>query len=233
MLRRTRSASIRIMPPDPDTTIRPWKAKLPNALTMLRLLLAAGLFTLLATALAPPDAAAGFTGQTATLCFAAVLFVVAALTDALDGYLARRWNAVSLFGRVMDPFADKILILGSFLLMAGPAFALPDGLALTGFTPWMVVLILARELLVTTLRGVYERAGVDFSATASGKLKMILQSVAIPAIFLILAFAPAGTGTPARYAVLTLAWGVVVVTVWSGVPYILRARRAGRAMETA
>jgi CDP-diacylglycerol--glycerol-3-phosphate 3-phosphatidyltransferase len=225
------------MPPEHEAALPPWKARLPNTLTLLRLVLAAALFTLLALALDPPDPAAGFTSQSGTLLLALALFVAAAATDALDGHLARKWHAVSLFGRVMDPFADKILILGSFILMAGPAFTIhaqsPLGarsVSLTGLAPWMVVLILGRELLVTTLRGVYESAGVDFSATATGKLKMILQSVAIPAIFLILALTPATPGSGARIAVLALAWATVAVTVWSGVPYVLRARRAGRAM---
>jgi len=203
-----------------------WKTNLPNALTLLRVLLAAGLFTVLAVALDPPDAELGLTGQKGLLLLATGLFILAAITDALDGNFARRWQVVSLFGRVMDPFADKLLILGSFVFMAGPAFVNSDGTSLTGIEPWMAVVILARELLVTTLRGVYERAGVDFSATMIGKLKMVLQSAVIPAIFLILAFSPASPGTASRYTILALAWAVVLVTAWSGVPYIRRAMAA-------
>ncbi len=214
------------MPADPS--LPKWKTSLPNALTMLRVLLATGMFTLLAAALSPPDLELGLTAQRNILLLATGLFIFAAITDALDGYFARRWNAVSLFGRVMDPFADKLLILGSFVFMAGPAFVTPDGTALTGIEPWMAVLILARELLVTTLRGVYERAGVDFSANMVGKLKMVLQSAVIPAILLILAFSPATPGTASRYTILALAWSVVIVTVWSGVPYIRRALTAGK-----
>lgn len=215
----------------PPNSLPAWKANLPNSLTILRLVLAVALFTLLALALDRPHPLTGFEPQRMMLILAVMLFVSAAITDALDGHLARKWNAVSLFGRVMDPFADKILILGSFIFMAGPQFSSPDGLARAGFAPWMVALILARELLVTTLRGVYESAGVDFSATMSGKLKMILQSAAIPLILLILAFSPAGADSPARYTILGLAWGVVGVTVWSGVPYVLRAMRAGASLK--
>jgi len=119
---------------------------------------------------------------------ALVLFVVAALTDALDGYLARKWQVVSVFGRIMDPFADKVLILGAFVMLAGPQFFATDELLWTqvaGVTPWMVVVILGRELLVTTIRAVLESQGVDFSAKWSGKVKMIVQSVGIPVIMLI------------------------------------------------
>jgi CDP-diacylglycerol---glycerol-3-phosphate 3-phosphatidyltransferase len=209
-----------------DQSLPKWKTNLPNALTLLRVLLATGMFALLAAALSPPapeDIELGLTGQRVVLLLATGLFILAAITDALDGHFARRWDVVSLFGRVMDPFADKLLILGSFVFMAGPAFVNSDGVNLTGIEPWMAVLILARELLVTTLRGVYERAGVDFSAKMVGKLKMVLQSAVIPAILLILAFSPANPGTPSRYAILALAWSVVIVTVWSGVPYIQRA----------
>lgn len=202
------------------------KVRIPNALTMGRVVLAVSMFAVLATVLRPPGIEQGLTNQRAIILLITSLFILAAITDALDGYFARKWQVVSLFGRVMDPFADKLLVLGAFVFMAGPAFVSPDGLARAGFVPWMVVLILGRELLVTTLRGVYEAAGVDFSATVSGKLKMILQSISIPMILIILAFAPAGPQTPARYAILALAWSVVLVTVWSGVPYILRAMHA-------
>jgi len=214
------------MSPDQPTTLPAWKANLPNSLTILRLVLAVALFALLALALEPPHPLTGFEPQASILILALMLFIAAAATDALDGHLARKWNAVSLFGRVMDPFADKLLILGSFVFMAGPQFVSPDDLARAGFAPWMVVVILGRELLVTTLRGVYESAGIDFSATTSGKLKMMLQSAAIPLILLILVLHPAGPDSAARYAILALAWGVVIVTAWSGVPYVLRALRA-------
>lgn len=161
---------------------------------------------------------------------AAGLFIVAAITDALDGFLARRWGVVSLFGRVIDPFADKLLVLGAFVMLAGPNFVDAAGRNLTAVAPWMAVAILARELLITSLRGVYESRGVSFAATTSGKLKMILQCVCVPLV-LLLPSVPAAWGRDAAardwtdLAALITVWATVIVSVWSGAPYILRAVR--------
>ncbi len=192
-----------------------WRARTPHALTIARLVLTALFIGVLSNA----DVSAGTWSR--GLLAAVVLFVAAALTDAADGYLARKWNAVSRFGRVVDPFADKLLILSAFIVLAGPGLA-----PMTGVRPWMVVVILARELLVTTIRGVYESEGVDFSASWAGKCKMILQSVAVPVILLDAARPRAHTG-PGTVTIV-LVWLTVVVTVWSVVPYITRAARARR-----
>lgn len=213
----------------PDSTthrLPAWKTHLPNALTLVRVAFAAALFALITLAIGPADAQAGLTHDARWLILATGIFSIAAITDALDGHFARRWHVVSPLGRVMDPFADKILILGSFICLAGPDFHTPQGVTISGVTPWLAVVILARELLVTTIRGVYEAAGVDFSANWAGKGKMILQSAAIPAIFLILAFSPALPGSTARTVILGLVWITVAVTVWSGVPYVSRAIRS-------
>ncbi|MEM9064392.1 MAG: CDP-diacylglycerol--glycerol-3-phosphate 3-phosphatidyltransferase [Planctomycetota bacterium] len=199
-----------------------WKAKTPNALTIMRLVFSTA-FVLLLSLSEPTDT---------IMLVAAALFVLAAITDALDGHLARKWNAISRFGRVMDPFADKILVLGAFILLAGPAFAGLDSEAVayqrSGVEPWMVVVILARELLITSLRGVLEAEGIDFSATLSGKLKMVGQSVAIPLILLILAVAPSAPGEAGRGVILALAWGTTLVTAFSALPYLARAASASR-----
>lgn len=205
-----------------------WKRNTPNALTSARVVLAAGVVVILSAALHPPTLADGMTPDRGWLLLAAGVFVIAALTDALDGYLARRWHVVSLFGRVVDPFADKLLVLGSFVCLAGATFADPRGGMASGVDAWMAVLILARELLVTTLRGVYESRGVDFSATWSGKSKMILQSIVIPTVLVILALSPAEPGSPARWAIGSLVWVTVIVTAWSGVPYLMRAWKASK-----
>jgi CDP-diacylglycerol--glycerol-3-phosphate 3-phosphatidyltransferase len=189
----------------------------PNALVLLRLGLAAAAFAMLAR-WSPAESAPDI-----PLLIAAGVFVLAALTDALDGFLARRWNAITRFGRVMDPFADKILVLGALVLLAGPAFH-AEGVSLAGFTGWMVVIILARELLVTSLRGLAEGSGVDASANWSGKAKMILQSVAVPAILLLLALLPAERAQPINAG---LAWLTTIVTAISAWPYIRRAMPKG------
>lgn len=184
--------------------------------------------------------AAHGTGIDWLLIAAASLFVLAALTDALDGYLARRWNVVSVFGRIMDPFADKILVIGTFVLMASPAFwATSDtagrtGWQVSGVDAWMVVVVLARELLVTSIRGAMEGMGVSFAASWSGKLKMILQSAVVPLVLVMLATMrvtpepPSGPRPWQGIAIDVLVWMTVIVTVWSGAPYVVRALHAAK-----
>lgn len=148
--------------------------------------------------------------------WACVLFVAAALTDAADGYLARRWNAVSRFGRIMDPLADKLLVLGAFVMLAGADLG-----PVSGVQPWMAVVILSRELLVTTARSVFESTGVDFSAAWSGKIKMIVQSVAVPLILLAIAMTDS-VRTGAHPVAVWSAWAATIATAVSIVPYGLR-----------
>jgi len=192
---------------------------LPNALVVLRLVLA-GVFV----ALLSIDPLAG----PGRLIIAAAIFVLAALTDMLDGRLARAWNAITRFGRVMDPFADKVLVLGAFVCLAGPAFSAADHpdappLQASGVHPWMVVLVLGRELLVTSLRGLVEGEGRDFSAIRAGKWKMVAQSVAVPLILVLLATNRWEHGEPARWAIDLTAWSTLIITIASGVPYLHRA----------
>ncbi len=213
------------MPPLPTAT--GYRKHLPNALTIARLALAAAFIAVLSV-YRYPDANAW------ALWAGIVLFVVAALTDALDGYLARRWNAVSVFGRVMDPFADKILVLGAFIVMAGPQFMEgKHGDQMTGVLPWMAVVILARELLVTSIRGVMEGMGIDFSASWTGKIKMIAQSAAVPVILAMLVLAVNGTIHEQRVVSINtlIAYAVTLATVLSAIPYVTRAMTAlrGRA----
>ncbi len=201
------------------------RAAIPNALTLARLALTAIFVALLAMYTWPARPAWA-------LPAAAILFIIAAATDALDGHLARKWSVVSVFGRVMDPFADKVLVLGAFIMMAGPGFIDADtGRLVSGAQPWIVVVILARELLVTSLRGVYESQGVSFAADWSGKAKMILQSIAIPAILLILWLAPPGDVTRgwARWAIDILIWATLAITIISCLPYLVRSATAHRA----
>lgn len=230
-------ASPRVSQPE----IPNWKRNLPNALTMARVVLAAAFFLILARW--RYDASVMLTGRGTDrwLLAAAAVFVIAAVTDALDGALARRWGVVSVFGRVMDPFADKVLVLGAFVMLAGPGFTsrqFPNE-TITCVAPWMVVVMLARELLVTSIRGAYESRGVSFAASPSGKWKMILQSVCIPLVLVLIATRDTrpdvgmdthgdgwdGAVPGARMVIMLVVWITVVVTVWSGVPYITRALR--------
>lgn len=210
----------------PRPTAAPWKRRLPNRLTGARLALAVVFFAVLSVAPAAPS-------HWWAPAVAAGVFVIAAVTDALDGYLARRWDAGSQFGRIMDPFADKVLVLGAFVMLASPLFASAEavpggGLAvvpISGVEPWMVVVMLARELLITSLRGLIESRGGDFSASASGKIKMVAQSVAAPLILLMvsLSLRRADLGEDLRLACSVAAWAATIITAWSALPYIARA----------
>jgi CDP-diacylglycerol--glycerol-3-phosphate 3-phosphatidyltransferase len=180
---------------------------LANQLTISRLLLAVVFFALLEWG---PFTLLGLNG----MIWALVLFVIATATDALDGYLARRWQQVTTLGRILDPFVDKIIVCGAFI------FLLP--LEGSGLLAWMVTLIVARELLVTAIRSFLERHGADFSATWSGKIKMVLQCVTIGWILLHLGLVDS---LPSWSASLrnVLIWSTLAATLISGIVYLRRA----------
>jgi CDP-diacylglycerol--glycerol-3-phosphate 3-phosphatidyltransferase len=182
---------------------------LPNQLTWLRLVLTIVMFVLIAY---------GWYGP------AMALFIVAASTDWLDGYFARKYKMVTTLGRILDPFADKVIICGTFIYLA----ALP-GLG-EYLRPWMAVLVVARELLVTALRSFLEQKGADFSASFSGKLKMVFQCIAAGVgLFAMWQFADeTGKLVMPRWVEITLVaaiWAAVVTTVYSGIGYIVTAVR--------
>src|SRR5215218_4492074 len=147
----------------------------PNLLTGLRLVLALVFFCMLAYFQYEGR------GDPWFLNIAFVVYLVALITDFLDGYLARRWKVEGAFGRVVDPFVDKVLVIGSFIFFAGKNFIIPETAphggpgevvkTISGVVPAMVVVILARELLVTSFRGLSESTGQAFGAAFSGKLK--------------------------------------------------------------
>lgn len=187
---------------------------IPNAITTARLALSVVLFVLLARYL-PGE----FSPRYLDVCL--LVFLVASMTDWLDGFLARRWNVTSKFGRIVDPFVDKILVLGTFSYLAGPALSTP-----TGITPTVVVIVLARELLVTAIRSSLESGGTNFAAAMSGKLKMVLQCVTIIACFLYANHRQSLTNEGDEVARLVrdgLIWAMVVVTILSGLLYVRRA----------
>jgi CDP-diacylglycerol--glycerol-3-phosphate 3-phosphatidyltransferase len=145
----------------------------------------------------------------------AALFVVAASTDALDGYLARRYKQITVLGRILDPFVDKVIVCGSFVFLLEK-----QGPADSGVNAWMVIIIIGREMFVSSLRGILEKEGKDFSASFSGKLKMTLQCVAVTACLLSLSPDLRWTWLPMIRDVLL--WVAVLVTVWSGLVYLIR-----------
>jgi CDP-diacylglycerol--glycerol-3-phosphate 3-phosphatidyltransferase len=146
------------------------------------------------------------------------LFLVAASTDWVDGWWARRFNQVSRLGRIFDPLVDKVIVCGGFIMLA----ARGGGSAIL---PWMAVVVVVRELVVTAVRAEMERTGRDFSAAFSGKLKMVLQCAAI-ALELVARAWPGQTvgGVEVRTLAVAAAWMAVAATVWSGVEYLVAAR---------
>ncbi|MBN1909922.1 MAG: CDP-diacylglycerol--glycerol-3-phosphate 3-phosphatidyltransferase [Pirellulales bacterium] len=187
----------------------------PNLLTSLRLLLTVVMFCFL-------------TWEYYLVGF--ILFIVAASTDWLDGHYARKYGQVTALGRVLDPFADKVIICGTFIyLVAVPEMRVaPYG----GLQAWMVVVIIGRELLVTALRGLVEKQGGDFSAKWAGKWKMLLQCVAAAAGLCYLAFTCRDVDPPPEWCRVTLAvsiWASIVLTVYSGLVYVVAAVRFARS----
>jgi CDP-diacylglycerol--glycerol-3-phosphate 3-phosphatidyltransferase len=205
----------------------PVRRNIPNTLTILRLVIAAGFFLTISLSILRGEgheASRQLWGN-----IAVGLFIIAAATDALDGHLARKWGVVSDFGRIMDPFCDKVLVLGTFAYLASPRFAEIDvhdqvsGMT-TGIWAWMVVVIISRELLVTAIRGVLESKGIAFGADWWGKSKMILQSITAPYCLFVAV-------NPGVYALdfFTglqgfLIWATVIVTAVSAIPYVIRGR---------
>src|SRR5581483_918902 len=155
---------------------------LPNQLTVLRIALAVVLFALIAW-------------RWYLVSF--VLFIVAAGTDWLDGYLARKYGMVTTLGRILDPFADKVIICGTFIFLVAVPYT-NVRLHELGLQAWVVVLVVGRELLITALRSYLEERGADFSATTSGKLKMVAQCVtAATGLFYLSYFSDAAPTTTA------------------------------------
>ena len=154
------------------------------------------------------------------------IFAFAAVSDIVDGHLARRWGVVSAFGRIMDPLVDKILVLGGFIYLASPLFEpLPTNSMIgSGILPWMVVVMLLRELLVTGIRSYAESRGIPFPADWSGKIKMFAQSFCVGCCVYV------GTRVePFAWQVIlrdTFIWSTVILTILSSITYIRRALQA-------
>ena len=185
---------------------------LPNPLTSLRLVLAVIMFCLIPWGTGP------------TYVAATVLFLLAAGTDWLDGYTARKYNLVTTLGRILDPFADKVIVCGTFILLV----AVPEVTSMPwGLKAWMVVLIVGRELLVTALRSFIEQRGSDFSAKMPGKLKMFLQCIAAGVCLFYLYYARPDSSTAVigwlSPLLVVSVWSAVVLTVYSGVAYVVAA----------
>jgi len=167
----------------------------PNVLTLLRILLVPVLVVALTEEIAGGDA------------IAAAVFVVAALTDGIDGYIARSRQSITNFGKVMDPVADKLLI----------AAALVSLVSLDRVDAWVAMVIIAREFAVSGLRIAAGHQGVDIPSSALGKVKTIVQSAAVLALI--------AAPDPDAAWVLALVYAMVLTTIVSGADYFLNFRR--------
>jgi len=177
----------------------------PNRISAARLVLAVGVFAFLE---------AGF------YQIALILFLIAAGTDWVDGWYARKYDQVTKLGRILDPFCDKILICGTYVLLAiemsnqSPAF--PWYARIMG---WMAIVVVGRELLVTVIRSMVEGSGGDFSANMAGKLKMWFQCIAIVGCLLGLIYnnapsQPLTTDSAAIQRVPAWIWYTTILFIW-------------------
>jgi len=170
---------------------------IPNILTFGRLVLT---IVFLVMILYSPHVA----NKAVFLDIAFVMFVIAGLTDIVDGIAARRFNVTSKFGRMIDPLADKVLVCGTFICFAiiGEPKLFDLGPGALAVIQWSVAgILIAREAYVTALRHIAEAHGVNFAATISGKVKMFLQSFAIGTVVIKMAHAQ------------TVTWGYWFTTV--------------------
>ncbi|MEM7456757.1 MAG: CDP-diacylglycerol--glycerol-3-phosphate 3-phosphatidyltransferase [Planctomycetota bacterium] len=156
---------------------------------------------------------------------ALAVFVIAAGTDWVDGWYARKYDLVTQLGRILDPFCDKILICGIYILLA---VEMNEGFEwYAKIAGWMAVVVVGRELLVTVLRSLIEGAGGDFSAKWAGKLKMGFQCIAVGAALVALALKKADGDAPipawVNWTLIIFAWVAVVSTLYSGWQYVVSA----------
>jgi CDP-diacylglycerol--glycerol-3-phosphate 3-phosphatidyltransferase len=175
----------------------------PNKISAARLVLAVGVFAFLET---------GF------YQVALILFLIAAGTDWMDGWYARKYDQVTKLGRILDPFCDKILICGTYVLLAlemsNHCQVFPWYARVMG---WMAIVVVGRELLVTVIRSMVEGSGGDFSANMAGKLKMWFQCIAVVSCLLALIYnqsAEQAAVEAGATIVPSWIWYTMIVFIW-------------------
>jgi len=179
---------------------------LPNILTLMRI----AAIPLLVVILLSPTRDAGF--------WAAALFSAASFTDWLDGYLARRMGVVTVFGKFLDPIADKLVVMAA-LIMILPYNRVPA---------WMVLVILGREIIITGLRGIASTEGIVIPASDLGKFKTIFQIVAIIGLLLhydyhwFFSVDHPYLFVNMHNVGMFYLWIATVITIWSGVDYLAK-----------
>ena len=180
-----------------------------NMLTLSRLVMAAIFFLLIAF----------------KSWWAVPMLVLAGITDFLDGWVARKWNQQTDFGRIADPVIDKILICGGFIFLVKHS----GGIVMS----WMATVIVGRELVVTGLRSLAESRGTEFAAMFWGKSKMVVQSVALGWVILLITAWDSLKEVPQVMVTIAhvLVWMTVVVTVMSGLVYLIQAEKLVRGRK--
>jgi CDP-diacylglycerol--glycerol-3-phosphate 3-phosphatidyltransferase len=198
-----------------------WK-HVPNILTFLRLGLTVVFLGMILYSTRLAD-------RSFFLDVAFVIFVVAGLTDVVDGHIARRFNASSKFGRMVDPLVDKVLVCGAFLCFA--IIRVPQlfdwGPVTLAVIHWLVAgILILRETYVTVLRHLAESRGINFAAVRSGKIKMFVQTFAIGTVIVKTAHVPDALWGQ-WFTIITFA-AMIAITVYSG----LSATRRTKAIQS-
>ena len=200
---------------------------LPNKITLARMALVVVLFILLffpfmALGITIPNINVGLPGQGINLVYliAGIIFLIASLSDFVDGYLARKWNQVTNFGKFMDPIADKLLVDSAFIfLISIPAWASEQVISVPSL---VVILCIGRDLIVDAMRLVAAQRGQVIAANIFGKIKTVAEMVAIVFVFL--------NDWPFSYLGLPQGWSVThilcyvaaIASLLSGVIYIVQ-----------
>ncbi|MEN6445126.1 MAG: CDP-diacylglycerol--glycerol-3-phosphate 3-phosphatidyltransferase [Candidatus Cloacimonas sp.] len=174
--------------------------QLPNILTVIRILLVPVFLYFLF-----------WSPSSANIVIALIIFIVASVTDYLDGKIARQLNLISDFGKIMDPLADKLIVLSA---LAGLCLLPPFQISVVIF-----IIIFLRELIITILREVYQKQGIVIAADIFGKLKTVLQMAGIIIALLFWAYFE-----PVPQVVILVIniwfWFVALITVLSGLNYV-------------
>ena len=184
---------------------------LPNALTVIRIFLTFIFIFLYSQEGVQPK------------LLAIIVFTLASLTDFLDGFIARKYNLISRFGKIMDPIADKFLLLSAFYLFTQMRL----------IAVWIFSLIFAREAVVTGFRLVAMRRGAALAAEEAGKIKTVLQIVLVYSIIIFTILIQLNIYTPEYRAILAgflngihvLIYCVLFITLWSGIMFLFNNRK--------
>ena len=179
-------------------------ANLPNLLTLIRIFFFP-VIVVIALFITGPELTVRNYALSATGCF---VVVAASILDVLDGYLARKWEMVTQLGKLLDPVADKLVIMGTLVMLVH----------LDRVPAWVVVLILGREMAVTSLRSFASAEGVIIAASKTGKFKATLQTITAACLFFHYDFLTYNW----HWIGMFFLWVTLVVTVVSGVEYFYR-----------